>query len=128
MCSAEKSKPKGQKVFDSGKPACETGNGACGRVWLERDGKFYIGGGRAMLLERIDESGSIAAAARSMGLGYRNAWLWIDKMNKISLEPVVEKTAGGTSGPHTRLTPEGRKAIRDYRKLQAEFQEFLKRV
>ena len=126
MCSAERTNPKGKKTFDSGKPACETGNGAYGRVWLERNGEFYIGGGRAMLLERIDESGSIAAAARSMGLGYRNAWLWIDKMNKIAPAPVVEKTAGGSRGPHTRLTQVGKEAIKEYQKLHARFKEFLK--
>jgi len=49
-----------------------------GRVWVEKGGELYLGWGRVMLLERIQEFGSIAAAARSMKLSYRNAWLWID--------------------------------------------------
>jgi molybdate transport system regulatory protein len=97
-----------------------------GRIWSEKDGELYIGGGRAMLLERIDEHGSIAAAARSMKLGYRNAWLWVEAMNHLAPVPLVENTTGGAGGRHAVLTSEGRKVLNDYKKLQAEFQEFIK--
>ncbi len=99
-----------------------------GRVWVERDGELYLGWGRAMLLERIDRLGSIAAAAREMGLGYRNAWLWIGSMNRLAPSPLVEKTPGGAGGGGARLTEEGRAALRQYRELRARFQEFLKEV
>ena len=81
-----------------------------------------------MLLERIDKFGSIAAAARSMRLGYRNAWLWIEAANRLAPAPLVEKTAGGFSGGHAKLTDEGRKAVSQYKELRARFQEFLKQV
>ena len=97
-----------------------------GKIWLEKDGELYMGWGRAMLLERIDRLGSIAAAARSMKLGYRNAWLWIQAANRLAPAPLVEKTTGGTSGGHARLTEEGRKVVAHYKKLRAEFEEFLK--
>ena len=97
-----------------------------GRVWLEKDGELYMGWGRAMLLERIDKLGSIAAAARSMKLGYRNAWLWIEAANRLAPAPLIEKTAGGTGGGYARLTEEGKKAINEYKELRARFQEFLK--
>ena len=97
-----------------------------GRVWLEKDDELYLGRGRAMLLERIDRLGSIAAAARSMRLGYRNAWLWIESMNRLAPSPLVEKATGGTGGGHARLTDEGRKAINEYQELYAGFQDFLK--
>ena len=32
-------------------------------VWIEKDGELYLGGGRVMLLERLEHLGSIAAAA-----------------------------------------------------------------
>jgi molybdate transport system regulatory protein len=79
-----------------------------------------------MLLERIDELGSIAAAARSMKLGYRNAWLWIQAANRLAPSPLVEETAGGVGGGHARLTEEGRKTIARYKNLRARFEEFLK--
>ena len=97
-----------------------------GRVWLEKDGELYIGGGRAMLLERIEEFGSLAAAARSMRLAYRNAWLWVEAMNRLSPVPLVEKISGGAGGSHARLTEEGRKALSEYQKLLAGLQKFLK--
>lgn len=99
-----------------------------GRVWVEKDGELYLGWGRVMLLERIDELGSIASAARSMGLGYRNAWLWIDAMNRLAPEPLVEKAPGGAGGGGARLTEAGREAIRQYRQLRTKFQSFLKEV
>jgi molybdate transport system regulatory protein len=96
-----------------------------GRVWLEKDGELYMGRGRAMLLERIDKFGSIAAAARSMKLGYRNAWLWIESANRLAPSPLVEKTTGGVGGGHARLTEEGRKAVEQYKQLRAKFEQFL---
>lgn len=99
-----------------------------GRIWLEKDGELYLGWGRVMLLERIDKFGSIAAAARSMKLGYRNAWLWIEAMNRLAPAPVVDKIAGGAVGGHTRLTEEGRKAVSQYKELRAKFEEFMKEI
>lgn len=96
-----------------------------GRVWVDKDGELYIGGGRAMLLERIDDFGSIAAAARSMGLGYRNAWLWIETANRLAGTPLVEIKAGGAGGRHARLTTEGREVITQYKELHAKFEVFL---
>jgi molybdate transport system regulatory protein len=99
-----------------------------GRIWLEKDGELYIGGGREMLLERIDKFGSIAAAARSMKLGYRNAWLWIESANRLAPAPLVEKVAGGAGGGYARLTDEGRKAVEHYKQLRTKFEEFVKEV
>ncbi len=99
-----------------------------GRIWLEKDGELYLGWGRVMLLERIDKFGSIAAAARSMRLGYRNAWLWIEAANRLAPAPLVDKTAGGARGGQARLTEAGRKAIAQYKELRARFQEFVNEV
>ena len=99
-----------------------------GRVWLEKDGELYMGGGREMLLERIDKFGSIAAAARSMKLGYRNAWLWVEAANRLAPSPLVEKVSGGPGGGYARLTDEGRKAVAQYRRLRSKFERFLTQV
>ena len=99
-----------------------------GRIWVEKDGELYMGWGRAMLLERIDKFGSIAAAARSMKLGYRNAWLWVESANRLAPAPLVEKTAGGAGGGRTRLTEEGQKAVAQYKELRAKFEKFLEQI
>ncbi len=89
-------------------------------VWIEKDGELYLGGGRVMLLERLEQLGSIAAAARSMNLTYRNAWLWIDSMNRLAPAPLVEKILGGAGGGHAKLTEAGRKAIAQYHELRSK--------
>ena len=101
---------------------------ARGKIWVERGGEVYMGWGRVRLLERIGTLGSIAAAARSMQMGYRNAWLEVETMNRLAPAPLVEKTAGGVGGGHARLTEEGRKVTSEYRELRARFQGFLKQV
>ncbi len=106
----------------------QPGYGIRGRIWVEKDGELYMGWGRVMLLQRIDELGSIAEAARSMRLSYRNAWLWIEAMNRLAPAPLVEKTAGGVGGGRARLTDEGRKAVGQYKDLHAKFEEFLRQV
>jgi molybdate transport system regulatory protein len=97
------------------------------KVWLEKDGKLFIGWGRATLLERIDRLGSISAAARSMNLAYRNAWLWVEAMNRLAAVPLVEKSAGGERGGYARLTEEGRRVVAEYKEKRFKVREILRR-
>jgi len=95
------------------------------KVWLEKDGKLFMGFGRMTLLERIDQLGSISAAARSMHLAYRNAWLWVEAMNRLAPSPLVEKATGGSRGGFARLTEEGRRIISDYKEKRASVREII---
>jgi molybdate transport system regulatory protein len=95
------------------------------KVWLEKDGKLFMGWGRATLLERIDQLGSISAAARSMNLAYRNAWLWVEAMNRLAPSLLVEKSTGGARGGYARLTAEGRKIIKEYKEKRASVREII---
>lgn len=97
------------------------------KVWLEKDGKLFMGWGRATLLERIDQLGSISAAARSMKLAYRNAWLWVEAMNRLAPSPLVEKSTGGARGGYARLTDEGRRIIKEYKEKRASVREIISR-
>ena len=100
---------------------------ARGKVWMEKAGEVYMGWGRVELLQRIGQYGSIAAAARSMGMSYRNAWLEVDEMNRLAPAPLVEKGTGGVGGGHTHLMAEGEKIIAEYNELTRKFQQFLKK-
>ena len=40
-----------------------------------------VGPGKVRLLELIDHTGSISAAARAMGMSYRRAWLLVEDVN-----------------------------------------------
>jgi molybdate transport system regulatory protein len=96
------------------------------KVWVEKDGKLLMGWGRATLLDRIDQLGSISAAAKSMKLTYRNAWLWVEAMNHLASLPLVEKSAGGERGGFARLTAEGRRIVAEYKKERAKIRSLLK--
>ncbi len=104
----------------------ETGIVVRSKVWLEKDGKLLMGWGRVTLLERIDQLGSISAAAKSMKLAYRNAWLWVEAMNRLAPEPLVEKSTGGVRGGYARLTEEGRRIVAEYKEKRVKVREILK--
>ena len=48
-----------------------------------------IGPGKIALLEAIRSTGSISAAARSIGMSYRRAWLLVEEINQTLREPAV---------------------------------------
>jgi molybdate transport system regulatory protein len=96
-----------------------------GRLWIEKDGATFLSWGRVVLLERIREHGSISAAARSMGMGYRHAWELIDEMNRLSPKVLVLRKTGGQRGGGTVLTADGEAAVARFWELVGEFREWL---
>ncbi|MEX0637905.1 MAG: LysR family transcriptional regulator, partial [Burkholderiales bacterium] len=52
-------------------------------------GRPAMGPGKAELIERIAETGSISAAARAMGMSYRRAWQLVEALNAAFKQPVV---------------------------------------
>ncbi|MGM0593676.1 MAG: winged helix-turn-helix domain-containing protein [Pseudomonadota bacterium] len=78
-----------------------------------------LGPGKAELLERIAECGSISAAARQMGMSYRRAWLLVDTMNQCFREPLVKTAAGGKGGGGASITPLGEEVLDRYHRMQA---------
>lgn len=96
-----------------------------GRFWIERDGETFIGYGRVILLQKIDELGSISKAARSMGMGYRHAWRLVESMNRNSPVPLVIKKRGGAKGGGAELTEAGRKIIDYFWQYSIRLQELF---
>jgi len=88
------------------------------KTWLEADGKFVIGEGGLLLLEAIDRLGSIRRAARQLGWSYRHTWGYLKNMERNAGLRVVVTRHGGPTRGGTRLTPEGARLLRDYRRLQ----------
>lgn len=98
------------------------------KTWLEANGKFIIGEGGIALLEAIDEHGSIQEAARRLGWSYRHTWGYLKNMERNADMRFVLARHGGTSRGGTRLTPEGRKLLRDYKRLQKTLQTTVKKT
>ena len=88
------------------------------RLRVVRGADIALGPGKIDLLEAIAKTGSISAAARSLGMSYRRAWLLVDTMNRCFREPLVEAEVGGKRGGGARLTKSGAVAARRYRKIE----------
>lgn len=82
-----------------------------------------IGPGKAELLERIGQTGSIAAAGREMNMSYKRAWQLIGTLNAMFREPLVESTRGGPGGGGAVLTQAGHEVLAQYRAFEAEAAE-----
>ncbi len=80
------------------------------------------------LLERIDVTGSISAAASAMGMSYKAAWEAVDAINNLSEQPLVERKTGGQKGGGTTLTLYGRRIAGAYRRLEQEREQVLKKL
>jgi molybdate transport system regulatory protein len=98
-----------------------------GRVWIDGPEGTFFGHGRAVLLERIIEHGSITKAAKSMDMAYRHAWDLVDSMNRQAKEPFVEVATGGKGGGGARVTRAGERAIKNFRRFHKNLLAFLKR-
>ena len=77
-----------------------------------------LGPGKAGLIEAIENSGSISAAARRMGMSYRRAWNLVDGMNKDFKKIIVKTNAGGKGGGGAEITPTGREVLDLYREIE----------
>jgi molybdate transport system regulatory protein len=77
-----------------------------------------MGPGKAELIERIAETGSISAAARAMGMSYRRAWQLVEALNAAFKDPVVVTAVGGERGGGARVTPYGRRQAALFRKME----------
>jgi len=96
-----------------------------GRLWLEQEGETFLSWGRVVLLERIRDLGSIAAAARSLSMAYSHAWSLVASMNRLAGEELVGRTFGGRRGGRAWLTPAGEDAVAHFWELVADFRKWL---
>jgi len=82
------------------------------------DSGARIGPGKIALLESIRDTGSISAAARSMGMDYKRAWTLLESINQAFDEPVVLATPGGNRGGGAQLTPFAVDLLERYRRIE----------
>ena len=85
---------------------------------LSRAGSSRVGGDRIRLLSAIAEQGSIAAAAREVGLSYKAAWDAVGILNNLFAEPLVIAAPGGRAGGGALVTPLGRALIDGFGQIE----------
>jgi molybdate transport system regulatory protein len=77
------------------------------------------------LLEKIDEHGSIAKAAKAVGVSNKTAWDTLNKINALAEKPLVDSVTGGKGGGGSSLTAEGKKIIEPFNAIQEAHCAFL---
>ena len=77
-----------------------------------------IGPGKIALIEAIADTGSITAAAKSLDMSYRRAWLLLDELNRSLASPAVASATGGPHGGGSRVTAIGLELITLYRNIE----------
>jgi molybdate transport system regulatory protein len=90
------------------------------RMRIRKGETVALGPGKVELLEAVREHGSISAAARSLDMSYRRAWLLIDELNQSLKSPATVSEQGGQSGGGCVLTPVGESIVRLYRDVEAQ--------
>jgi len=79
------------------------------KLWLQHENKILLGLGRAKLLKKIEELGSLKKAAESFGMSYRAAWGRIKRTEEAMGFTLL--TAADTKREGCRLSPAGREAV-----------------
>ncbi len=88
-------------------------------IRIDFSGTCSLGPGKISLLEGIERTGSLSAAARTLGMSYRRGWLLLHSTNEGFTQPVVELSVGGKDGGGARLTDFGKRLVADYRTFEA---------
>ena len=83
-------------------------------IFLNDDGEKFFGEGPARLLRGIDETGSLRAAAISMGMAYTKALRLMKQAEDALGFSLITRTTGGKAGGGSVLTPEGRRWLQQY--------------
>jgi molybdate transport system regulatory protein len=84
---------------------------------LDARGERVFGEGIATLLGEIERAGSIAEAARAMGMAYSKAWRIIRNLERALGVPALTREKGGRSRGGAVLTPKARDLLRIYRTI-----------
>jgi molybdate transport system regulatory protein len=96
-----------------------------GSLWFETVDGHFFGPGPVELLERIEATGSISAAAKEMKMSYKKAWELVNALNTQTTNPVVIPQAGGEKGGGSTITEEAIEMIKYHRLLRQRFAAFL---
>lgn len=81
-------------------------------LWLETEQGLFFGLGRALLLQKVAQHGSLRKAAHELGMSYRAAWGKIRKSEEILGLKLI--TQGSSKRDGCQLTESGRLLMENY--------------
>lgn len=88
-------------------------------LWLEENDAVFFGTGRVLLLDKIEEHGSIRKAAEDLGMSYRAAW------GKLK---ATEKTLGVELIEYSRNKRDGCRLSETGKQLKEKFKLWFQEV
>ena len=96
-----------------------------GSIWLTDNGANRLVLEQIDLLQAVEASGSISAAAKMTGISYKTAWDRLQRLNNLSKSPLVNRSTGGNKGGGTCLTAYGLQLLAGFSELKEQHQLFL---
>jgi molybdate transport system regulatory protein len=88
------------------------------KLWVVFGKSVKFGEGRAELLEAVERLGSFKKAVEQMGMSYRAAWGYFRELERAAGVKFLERHPGRGPDAGTRLTPEGRRFLQQYRRFR----------
>ncbi len=95
---------------------------------ITKGGERIFGAGPCMLLEKVEELGSLNKAAQELNMSYSKAWSIIHKAERELNRKLLETQIGGEEGGGSYLTDEAKGLIKAYRNFCKEADEVLEKL
>jgi molybdate transport system regulatory protein len=95
------------------------------KVWIEVGGRPAFGDGKLRWLQRIDETGSLRAAAKALAMSYRGLWGRLRAAEQRLGFRLIARRTGGAGGGGVELTEEGRALVALYRRFRQGLDEWV---
>ena len=83
-------------------------------MFLDDNGEKFFGEGPARLMRAVETTGSLRAAAMSMGMAYTKALKLIRNAENALAFPLISRSTGGKDGGGSCLTEEGKEWLQRY--------------
>jgi len=90
------------------------------RIRVLHGEEIALGPGKVDLLAAIERAGTLAEAARGLGMSYMRAWHLLQTMNACFKEPLVHTSRGGSGRGGATLTAAGQAVLAAYRRMEAD--------
>lgn len=117
MSTATKAKSSGRAASSKMSPSTVTPQV---KLWLEANGESVFCRGLANMLQAVDRTHSIKAAAGKVGRSYRFVWARIKEAERALGAKLVEAHVGGSGTQRSELTPLAKDLLGEFDQLRAE--------
>lgn len=96
------------------------------KLYLEDSQEKFMGIGVLWLLQKIEECGSLRAAAMDLGISYSKAFKMIENLESALGQKVLVRKRGGADRTGVSITPFGFEFINLYDSFQQQCKALLK--